>query len=140
MATIANISYVLTLHEWSGWGLSNPLWTVIYLTIATAIALHFLYHYADIAFSAVFIWAFIGITVKNGADELFVSAAALFLAATISQVSCSSEENHFTSNIKNRRPPILGRTAIFYLRSKRRGAVVNNIDATIADKIIAGIM
>ncbi|AMQ05109.1 tryptophan-rich sensory protein [Sporosarcina sp. FSL K6-1540] len=83
VATIANISYVLTLHEWSGWGLSDPLWTVIYLTIATAIALHFLYHYADIAFSAVFIWAFIGITVKNGADELFVSAAALFLAATI---------------------------------------------------------
>jgi hypothetical protein len=81
--TIANISYVLMLREWSGWGLSDPLWTVIYLTIATAIALHFLYHYSDLAFSAVFIWAFIGITVKNGADELFVTAAALFLAATI---------------------------------------------------------
>lgn len=83
VSTISHISYVLTLHEWTGWGLSTPLWTVIYLTIATAIALHFLYHYADVAFSTVFIWAFIGITVKNGADELFVSAAALFLAATI---------------------------------------------------------
>ena len=79
VATIANVSYVLTLHEWNGWGLSDPLWTVIYLTIATAIALHFLYHYADIAFNLVFIWAFIGIAVKNGFDELFVSAAALFL-------------------------------------------------------------
>lgn len=83
VATIANVSYVLTLHEWSGWGLSDPLWTVIYLTFATAIALHFLYHYADIAFNTVFIWAFIGIAVKNGGDELFVSAAALFLAASI---------------------------------------------------------
>lgn len=83
ITTIANISYVLTLHEWPGWGLSTPLWTVIYLTFATAIAFHFLYHHADIAISSVFIWAFIGIAVKNGTDELFVSAAALFLTAAI---------------------------------------------------------
>ncbi|MBE1555883.1 tryptophan-rich sensory protein [Sporosarcina limicola] len=83
IATIANVSYVLTLHEWSGWGLSDPLWTVIYLTIAATIALHFLYHHADIALNIVFMWAFIGIAVKNGANELFISAAALFLTATI---------------------------------------------------------
>ena len=83
VATITNISYVLTLHEWSGLGLSTPLWTVIYLTIATAIALHYLYHYADISLALVFVWAFIGIAVKNGINELFVTTAALFLAATI---------------------------------------------------------
>ena len=83
VALIANISYVLTLHEWSGWGLSDPLWTVIYLTFATAIALHFLYHHADIAFNLVFVWTFIGIAVKNGTDELFVTAASLFLTAVI---------------------------------------------------------
>lgn len=81
--TITNISYVLTFHEWSGWGLSDPLWTVIYLTIATAIALHFLYHHADIALNVVFMWTFVGIAVRNGADELFVSVAALFLTAAI---------------------------------------------------------
>ncbi|WP_318616472.1 tryptophan-rich sensory protein [Sporosarcina sp. YIM B06819] len=86
VVTIANVSYVLTLHEWSGWGLSDPLWTVIYLTFATAIAFHFLYHHADIALSSVFMWAFIGIAVKNGVDELFVSAAALFLTAAIAAV------------------------------------------------------
>ena len=83
VATITNISYVLTLHEWNGLGLSTPLWTVIYLTIATAIALHYLYHYADISLALVFVWAFIGIAVKNGINELFVATAALFLAATI---------------------------------------------------------
>lgn len=83
VATIANVSYVLTLHEWSGWGLSDPLWTVLYLTLATAIALHFLYHHADIALNIVFIWAFVGIAVKNGTNELFVTAAALFLTAVI---------------------------------------------------------
>lgn len=83
VASITNISYVLTLHEWNGLGLSTPLWTVIYLTIASAIALHYLYHYADISLALVFVWAFIGIAVKNGTNELFVSTAALFLAATI---------------------------------------------------------
>ena len=80
---ISNISYLLTLHEWHGWGLSTPLWTVIFLTIATAIALHFMYHHSDIAFNFVFIWVFVGIAVKNGFEELFVSAAALFLTLVI---------------------------------------------------------
>ncbi|CAM3212831.1 tryptophan-rich sensory protein [Filibacter tadaridae] len=83
VATIANGNYVLTFHEWNGWGLSNPLWTVISLSVATAIALHFLYHYKDRALNVVFMWAFIGIAVKNGVDELFVSSAALFLTAVI---------------------------------------------------------
>ena len=83
IAFITNVSYVLTLHEWSGWGLSTPLWTVIYLTIAAAIALHFMYHHGDVAFNLVFIWAFVGIAVKNSFEELFVSAAALFLVMVI---------------------------------------------------------
>ncbi|KXH78817.1 tryptophan-rich sensory protein [Sporosarcina sp. HYO08] len=81
---LANINYVLTLHEWSGFGLSNPLWTVIYLTIATAFALHFMYHHHDVPLNIVFIWTFVGIAVKNGTEELFVSVAALFLATVIS--------------------------------------------------------
>ena len=77
------IHYLLTFHEWSGWGLSISLWAVIYLTISTAIALHFMYHYRDIAFNVVFMWFFVGIAVKNGFDELFVSTAALFLTVVI---------------------------------------------------------
>ena len=80
---ISMMNYVLTLHEWSGLGISDALWTVIYLTLATAIALHFMYHYRDIAFNVVFMWMFIGIAVKNGLDSLFVSTAALFLTAVM---------------------------------------------------------
>lgn len=83
MLLITITNYDLRFHEWSGFGLSHALWTVIILTIATAIALHFMYHYQDIAFNVVFIWGFIGIVVKNGFDELFVSTAALFLTAVI---------------------------------------------------------
>lgn len=77
------INYVLTFHEWSGWGISDSLWTVIFLTIATAIALHFIYYYRDVAFTAVFMWVFIGVFVKNGLDSLFVSIAALFLTLVL---------------------------------------------------------
>lgn len=83
VATIANISYVLTVYEWSGWGLSDPLWAVIMLTIGAALALHIRFHHFDIAYPAVFIWAFIGIAVRNGFEELLVMTAALFLSAVL---------------------------------------------------------
>lgn len=83
VATIANISYVLTFYQWSGWGLSNPLWAVIMMTIGTALALHIRYHHFDIAYVLVFIWAFIGIAVRNGSEELLVSTAAFFLSAVM---------------------------------------------------------
>lgn len=83
VALVANISYVLTYYEWNGFGLSDQLWTVFVLTFATALALHFRYHYYDRIMQLVFIWAFIGIAVRLGFDELLVSAAALFLSAVL---------------------------------------------------------
>lgn len=83
VATIANISYVLTVYEWSGWRLSDPLWAVIMMTIGAALALHIRFHHYDIAYPAVFIWAFVGIAVRNGFEELLVMTAALFLSAVL---------------------------------------------------------
>lgn len=83
VATIANVSYVLTFYSWGGWGLSNELWTVIMLTVATALALHVRFHHSDIPFAAVFVWAFIGIAVKHGLDEMLVTTASLFLSGVI---------------------------------------------------------
>jgi hypothetical protein len=83
VATITNIMYVLTYYNWSGWGLSDQLWTVILLTVATAVALHIRFHHFDIPLALVFIWAFIGIAVKNGTDELLVTTASLFLSGVI---------------------------------------------------------
>lgn len=76
-------NYLLILGEWSGWGISQSLWAVIFLTITTAIGLHFLYHYEDIAFNSVLMWGFIGVAIKNGFDSLFVTTAALFLTGVI---------------------------------------------------------
>ncbi|MFC3211057.1 tryptophan-rich sensory protein [Planomicrobium okeanokoites] len=83
IATITNISYVLTYYNWGGWGLSNELWAVIMLTVATALALHVRFHHSDIPFTLVFVWAFIGIAVKHGLDEMLVTTASLFLSGVI---------------------------------------------------------
>ncbi|MBZ5202769.1 tryptophan-rich sensory protein [Planomicrobium chinense] len=83
VATIVNISFVLTYYNWSGWGLSDQLWTVIMLTVATALALHIRFHHSDIPYALVFIWAFIGIAVKHQMDELLVTTASLFLSGVI---------------------------------------------------------
>lgn len=83
VATISNLSYVLTVYQWSGWGLSDPLWAVILMTVGTALALHIRFHHFDIAYPFVFIWAFIGIAVRNGFEELLVMTAALFLSAVL---------------------------------------------------------
>lgn len=86
ITTVSNISYLLMIHGWSGFGLSDPLWAVILLTASTAFALHFMYHHKDYVMNLVFVWAFIGIAVRNGTEELFISAAAIFLSAVI--VAC----------------------------------------------------
>lgn len=76
-------SYLVVYSGWSGFGLSNALWAVIMLTICTAIALHVRYHHHDRITPVIVIWGFSGIVVANGLNELFVSAAALFLIGVL---------------------------------------------------------
>ena len=83
VATFANFDYYLTYIEFDGWGITKSLWAVIYMTIATAIALHLRYHDYDPALVLVFIWAFIGIAWRHMFDELLVTAASLFLSGVL---------------------------------------------------------
>ncbi len=80
---MTNTSFTLTSYEWNGFGLSNPLWAVILLTIGVVIALHIRYHHFDIVYPSVFIWAFVGIAFHNHLDELLVTTAALFLCGVL---------------------------------------------------------
>lgn len=76
---VMNLNYLLVFDEWSRMGLSNVLWTILNLTILTAIALHFSYHHRDGVITAVFVWVFFGIIVNIQLEELFVSLSGLFL-------------------------------------------------------------
>lgn len=84
VATIANISYYLTYIDWDGFGLSDSIWTFILLLIATILALTFLKKENDWVYPLVFVWAFIGIGVKNqNADVPLVVFSSYVLAALI---------------------------------------------------------
>ena len=83
MATIANVTTVLDYLGWSGWGISDEMWAVIMLAIATVVGGLVSFTRGDIAYAGVLVWAFIGIAVKHS-DNSLVSGAAW--AATIATV------------------------------------------------------
>jgi hypothetical protein len=76
-------SYIHLYYDWHGFGLSSALGAVILLTVGAALALHLRYHHFDRITPAIFIVGYIGIVVANGFEELFVSAAALFLCSVM---------------------------------------------------------
>jgi translocator protein len=88
VATIANISYYLTYIDWDGFGLSDSLWTFLLLIIATILALTFLKKEQDWIYPLVFVWAFIGIGVKNqNGDVPLVVYSSYILAALLFMVT-----------------------------------------------------
>ncbi|WP_040718398.1 tryptophan-rich sensory protein [Paenibacillus daejeonensis] len=70
VATIVNITVLLYDAGWEGFGLGDTTWTVILIVIAVALAAIIGYRFTDAAFMLVFVWALIGIGVKQqGANE-----------------------------------------------------------------------
>lgn len=80
VAAIANISFYLTYIGWDGWGLKDSVWTYIMLAVATALALVFRIRNNDWVYPLVFVWAFIGIGVRNMENDPNVAFAAYFAA------------------------------------------------------------
>ncbi|GEN53787.1 TspO/MBR family protein [Halobacillus faecis] len=84
VATIANISYYLTYIGWDGFGISASVWTILLMIIGTLLAIFFMKSQDDWVYPLVFVWAFIGIGVKNqGSDVPLVVNAAFILAGLL---------------------------------------------------------
>ena len=77
------LNITLIHYEWSGFGLSLSLWTVIFMTSITCVSLLLIYHYEDRLSPLVMTWAFIGIAIANGFQGLLVSTAAIFLSGVL---------------------------------------------------------
>ncbi|MBC7233050.1 MAG: tryptophan-rich sensory protein [Chloroflexi bacterium] len=77
VATVANVTALLSYWNWSGWGIGAQVWAVIMLVIATALAAAMSLTRRDIAYALVIVWAFVGIAVKQGGTPLVVWSAAL---------------------------------------------------------------
>jgi len=82
VATIANATVVLQYFGFEGGPWPGPVWSVVVMLVGTAIAATILRTRRDVAYGAVFVWAFAGIAVKYGATPL-VSYTAGGLAVVI---------------------------------------------------------
>ena len=65
VATIANVTAVLVTIGWDGFGISEEIWTMLVIIIVSIITVLILIIRKDYAYSAVIIWALIGIYIKR---------------------------------------------------------------------------
>ncbi|GAE92083.1 hypothetical protein JCM21714_1064 [Gracilibacillus boraciitolerans JCM 21714] len=97
VATIANISYYLVYLGFGEKESISIFWTIVMIIIATGLALLFLWREKDIFYVLVFIWAFIGIGIKNNAEFNEVAwtayACALFLFIVVTILTISHQKN-----------------------------------------------
>ncbi len=82
VATVANATQLLYFLGWNGWGIAPKVWALIMLIVAGGIAIAMIVRHHNVAYAAVFIWAYIGIAVKH-ADTAVVAFPAGILAALI---------------------------------------------------------
>ena len=77
VATVANITYWLYDIQWDGFGIGQPIWAILMLVVATGVTLTLIVTRRDVAYSAVIIWALIGIVVKQAATPAVATTAAV---------------------------------------------------------------
>lgn len=77
VATIANVAVALTVHQWTGWGIAPQYWSAIMIAVAALLALAMLWRRRDYVYSAVIIWALVGIALKFQAESVILWTAVI---------------------------------------------------------------
>jgi len=75
VATIANASQLLYYLGWNGWGIPPEIWAVIMLAVGVILSAAMSLTRADIAYSLVLIWAYVGIAVAQAGTPVVVASA-----------------------------------------------------------------
>lgn len=82
VATLADVTDVLSLTSWDGWGVAPEMWAVILLILATLLALSMAITRRDAAYLLVLTWAFAGIGVRQAPTPLVSNAGWISAAIT----------------------------------------------------------
>jgi hypothetical protein len=83
VATIANAATWLVSVGWDGAGISETVWTVLMIGVATLLNVVFLRKNQDLGFMVVFLWAIVGIAVKNSNETIIVSTVFLVVIGMV---------------------------------------------------------
>ncbi len=65
VATIVNVASALYIAGWNGWGISYVAWTAIMILVATVLGAIVVLRRGDVAFTLVFLWAFVAIAMRH---------------------------------------------------------------------------
>jgi len=77
VATVANVTAVLSYLRWNGWGIAPANWAVIMLLVSALVAGLVSRTRRDVAYVLVIVWAFTGIAVKHQATSIVAIPAAM---------------------------------------------------------------
>lgn len=83
VATIANLTVLLVDWGWSGFGLTQPVWTVIAITLGLIISMTTAYRQKDVAYALVIMWAYAGILNKHLAPDGFAGRYPAVITAVV---------------------------------------------------------
>jgi hypothetical protein len=91
VATVVNVASALYSVNWTRWGISDVSWTVIMLIVSAAIAAIVAVRRTDVAFTSVFVWAYVAIAIRQLNTPAIwitaiVGAIALLTLLTLSRV------------------------------------------------------
>ncbi len=104
IATIANISALLTFYNWDGWGITETVWTNIMIITAAAITLLMILRRNNIYFSLVVLWAYYGIILKrqevNVGGSIVTTCLVVMVVICITNVIIIAQLNRKVSKIK----------------------------------------
>lgn len=100
MSTIGNLSMLLQHFGWDGLGIDSKIWAVVMMVVTIVIAELTAFNRQDLAYLAVFVWAFIGIAVNHrGVTPVFeaacVSAAIVIIITVITLIMNPKKTSEF---------------------------------------------
>ena len=73
VATIANVTTLLVSAQFTGFGISEPVWTAVILVVGVLIGLAWAFKAKEKAYLITLIWAYTGILIKHTSQEGFAS-------------------------------------------------------------------
>lgn len=82
VATVVNVASALYASPWDGWGISSITWTVAMIGVSAVIGAVVIYLRRDVAFTLVFVWAFVAIAQRQS-DIPAIRWSALIAAAVL---------------------------------------------------------
>jgi hypothetical protein len=83
VATIANVTDILALMKWDGFGIPGATWSAFMILIAAILGILMLVKNKDYAYLAVIVWATIGIAAKFPSEGQITAAVILGCAAMV---------------------------------------------------------